>query len=156
MRDKLVKSFETNRRLVQKLADGLSNADSLAVPDIKTNNFNWVLGHILVSRNRVLSHLNRPEILSPEYEALYDTGSALVTAETALPLEELLAAMDKSQMEISQGLQELEDEDLLTFYNKEREQTILDRIKGLHWHETYHLGQLEILRQVSAERESFP
>ncbi len=41
-------------------------------------------------------------------------------------------------------------------YGEDREQTVGSRIAYLHWHETYHVGQLEILRQVSGEREAFP
>lgn len=156
LREKLIKSFETNSWLVKKLAEGLSNDDSLALPNFKANNFNWVLGHILVSRNRVLDHLNRPKLLSPEKEALYDTGSELVTAQNAVPLEQLLKLINTTQNEISLGLQQAGDDLFEAPSGEEREQTRFDRIEGLHWHETYHLGQLEILRQVSSERESFP
>jgi hypothetical protein len=36
-------------------------------------------------------------------------------------------------------------------YNEERQQTVGDRIAGLHWHETYHTGQLDILRQLAGK-----
>lgn len=155
-REKLIKSFETNSWLAKKLAEGLSNEDSLALPNFKTNNFNWVLGHILVSRNRVLEHLDKPKLLSTENEALYDTGSELVTEKNAVPLEQLLKLLDITQAEISLALRQVDDNLLEALYDEERGQTRFDRIEGLHWHETYHLGQLEILRQVSSERESFP
>ena len=155
-REKLIQSFETNHRLVHKFADGLSNDDSLAVPSFKANNFNWVLGHMLVSRNRVLDLLHRSKLLSPADTALYESGSELITAATAVPLEQLLAAFDQSQSEISHGLHDSADDDLAAIQAEQREQTVLEQIEGLHWHETYHLGQLEILRQVSAKRESFP
>lgn len=155
-REKLTHSFEITRRLVHKFANGLSNEDSLAAPLFKANNFNWVTGHMLVSRDLVLDLLGRPKVLSSAEEALYGTGSELVSAETALSLERLLAAFDTSQAEISQGLQNTSDNELAAVFDIERKQTVLERIEGLHWHETYHLGQLEILRQVSAERESFP
>lgn len=141
---------------MHKFADDLSNADSLAVPAFNTNNFNWVTGHILVSRDLVIDLLNGAKLLSPENEALYETGSDRVTLESAVPLQQLLAVLDDSQEKIIQGLQLVADDELTALYDEERGQTVLDRIEGLHWHETYHLGQLEILRQVSAERESFP
>lgn len=155
-REKLIQSFEITRRLVHKFADGLSNEDSVAVPSFKANNFNWVTGHILVSRARVLDLLGRPQVLSSAEAVLYETGSDLVTDNTAVPLARLLAALDASQAEISQGLQTAGEDELAALYDSERKQTVLERIEGLHWHETYHLGQLEILRQVSAEKESFP
>ena len=154
--EKLGRSFESTRRLVSKFAGGLTNKDSLALPGFKTNNFNWVLGHIIVGRDRVLELLDRPKIFSSDKTALYDTGSSPISEDTAVPLESLLNALDASQKAIVEGLRSLSDEDLAAIVDAEPSQTVLDRIEGLHWHETYHLGQLEILRQVSAERESWP
>jgi hypothetical protein len=104
----------------------------------------------------VLEHLDKPKLLSTENEALYDTGSELVTEKNAVPLEQLLKLLDITQAEISLALRQVDDNLLEALYDEERGQTRFDRIEGLHWHETYHLGQLEILRQVSSERESFP
>lgn len=154
--EKLTKAFETTQWLVHKFAEGLSNEDSLARPQFKANNFNWVVGHMVVSRNRVLLLLGQPGVFSESEIALYDTGSDLVTAETAMPLERLLLALDSSQRAIKEALQSASDDDLAVVVGEERRQTILQRIEGLHWHETYHLGQLEILRQVSAAREAYP
>jgi hypothetical protein len=104
----------------------------------------------------VLDILDRPKVLSTENEALYDTGSDIITEKNAVPLDQLLKWLDITQAEISLGLHQVDDDLLQTLYDEERGQTRFDRIEGLHWHETYHLGQLEILRQVSSERESFP
>lgn len=154
--ERLIRSFETNRWLVQRFADGLSHDESLAMPRFKTNNFNWVAGHIIVSRDRVLDLLDRPKLLSGDESLLYATDSLPAVAETAVPLERLLSLLDTSQAEISQGLQTIGEAGLKACPDNEDEQTLQERIEGLHWHETYHLGQLEILRQVSAERDSFP
>ena len=56
----------------------------------------------------------------------------------------------------AEGLASAAPEKLAKIYDKERNQTIGDRIAGLHWHETYNVGQLEIFRQVSRERKAFP
>ncbi len=156
VQERLIHSFDTTRWLIDKFADGMSHEESLAVPSFRANSFNWVLGHILVSRDRVLDLLGQPAVLSAEGKELYDTGSEPVDAEKAISLSRLLSGVDASQTAIGIGLQEISDGDLLAIYDKERDQSVLERIEGLHWHETYHVGQLEILRQVSAERPAFP
>ncbi len=154
--EKLISSYETNRWLVQRFADGLSHEQSLAVPAFKTNNFNWVTGHIVVNRDRVLDLLGWPKLLSGEEALLYATDSSPATAETAVSLERLLSLLDMSQEGISEGLRAVGQAGLAARPDNEGEQTVHEHIEGLHWHETYHLGQLEILRQVSARRDAFP
>ena len=155
-RANLVDTFETQRTLIHRFADGLTQGDSLAVPHFRTNNFNWVLGHILVSRNRVLALLGQSEALTAVEAARYETGARLVDSDTAVELTRLLAALDDSQAAISAGMQAATEADLAAPYSAGSNQNVLQRIEGLLWHETYHLGQLEILRQVSAERSPFP
>lgn len=152
----LIQSFETTHWLIGKFASGLTNEDSLAQPPFRANCFNWVLGHILVSRDRVLRLLNQTPVLEESESMLYETGSDPVNGETAIPLDRLLRALELSQNSITIGLAAIDPQHLEQIYNEERNQSIGDRIAGLHWHETYHVGQLEILRQVNGEREAFP
>lgn len=60
-----------------------------------------------------------------------------------------LAAIQESQKRIEAGLQQATAEQLAKIFNEEHQQTVADRIAGLHWHETYHTGQLELLRQMA-------
>lgn len=153
---KLIDSFQTTYWLMGKFAEGLTHADSIAQPPFKSNSFNWVLGHILVSRDRVLGLLNLESVLKDFELDLYETGSDPIAGETAVSLEKLLLALDASQAKIVEGLTTAPPELLAETADEQRNQSIADKIAGLHWHETYHVGQLEILRQVSSEREAFP
>jgi uncharacterized damage-inducible protein DinB len=103
-----------------------------------------------------LALLGQPSALTTDEAARYETGAELVNKNTAVDLGRLLNALDESQNGISIGLQTITDARLAAPYRSDSEQTVLQRIEGLLWHETYHLGQLEILRQVSGERPSFP
>jgi len=152
----LAEDFQTTHWLIGKFAAGMSHEDSVAQPPFKANNFNWVLGHILVSRDRAIRLVSQPPLLDDEETSLYATGSKPVNAETAVTLDRLMQVLDSSQQALVEGLAATSPEDLAELFDEKREQRVGDRIAGLHWHETYHVGQLEILRQVSREREDFP
>ncbi len=153
---KLIDSFESTRWLVSKFVEGLSHEDSVVAPPFRSNSFNWVLGHILVSRDNVIALLNQNEVLKSEERELYDTGSDILNPSHAVHLDKLVQLLEESQNQIAQGLNAATDQELAALFNEERGQTVEDRISGLHWHETYHLGQLEILRQVHRELDPFP
>lgn len=154
--EKLIASFGTTSWLVGKFGQGLSHEDSIVTPSFRANSFNWVIGHILVGRDRALSLLGKKPVLTMDERALYETGSEALNPEAAVRLDYLLEAIGKSQKRLEEGLASITVEQLAAIYDEERKQTVGDRLNGLHWHETYHVGQLEILRQVSSEREAFP
>ncbi len=153
---RVAESFQTTYWLIGKFAEGLSFEDSAAQPPFKANTFNWVLGHILVSRDRALSLLDQLPVLSITETTLYETGSDPVGVETAVSLERLLQMLDISQAALVEALEAAKTEALAEIVDDQRKQSVSDKLAGLHWHETYHVGQLEILRQVSGDRESFP
>lgn len=148
--------FGTTVWLIGEFAEGMTHAESMARPPFKANSFNWVLGHILVSRDRALQLLDQPPVLSESTRALYETGATPANAAVSVPLEDLLQALNESQARLTASLRDVSDSALAGVYDAERGTSIGDRLQGLHWHETYHLGQLEILRQVAKERPAFP
>lgn len=154
--EKLINSFQTTNWLVGEFTEGLTHEDSIAQPPFQGNSFNWVLGHILVGRDRVLGLLAKAPVLTAAQQELYETGSQALTGDTAVALDSLIAALEKSFQQIKQGLQAATDADLTAIYDQEKQQTIAERITSQHWHETYHLGQLELLRQVNRQLPAFP
>lgn len=67
-----------------------------------------------------------------------------------------MEALRDSKALIVEELQLATEETLNAPYDQARQQTVADGISGLHRVETYHVGQLEILRRVSRGRDSFP
>ena len=149
---KLIQSYKINSWLINKQADGLTHDESVIQLPFRSNCFNWVLGHILVSRDQVLRLLSAEPVLSDEETALYESDSdPILTASRSAPFEQLLAAANESQSRIEAALQSASADQLNAHYSDGDGQTVADRIGGLHWHETYHLGQLEILRQAAGK-----
>src|SRR4029450_6279109 len=94
----LAEAFARNVRVIKMQADGLTHADSLLQPPFRGNCLNWILGHIAVSRDAVPDTLGDPPVMDAD-GAPYKRGSdALADAdEDPLPLEEVLARLDRAQ-----------------------------------------------------------
>lgn len=151
---KLIQSFQTTTWLINKQADGLSHEQMLLQLPFRGNCFNWILGHIVTNRDKVLALLGEePEFLEAEVERYARGSDPVVGVETAVHSQRLLAAVQSSQSKIEAALAATSPEMLEAIYDEEHNQTIADRINGLHWHETYHTGQLEILRQLAGTND---
>ncbi|MGD8735241.1 MAG: DinB family protein [Anaerolineae bacterium] len=152
----LAQSFAVNVQIINLQADGLSHTDSLIQPPFRGNCFNWVLGHILVGRNSALKVLGAAPVWAKDREAKYQTGSDPIDQGSgALALEALLADLDESQARLTTALEEATAERLaeaIPFRGNERSRG--EALAGLHWHETYHLGQLELLRQLAGKNDA--
>lgn len=152
----LSQSYGSTHWLINKLVDGLSNDDSLVQPPFEANCLNWVLGHILAGRNEALTYLQAKPIWGDAELARYKTGSPPITeADQALPLERLLGDFEESQKRIVAALEETSPEDLATIVETRfGERPVGQHINGLHWHETFHTGQLELLRALAESARS--
>lgn len=146
----LAQSYASTHRFIWRLTRRLSHEDSLRQPPYEGNCLNWVLGHILARRNLALTLLGATPIWTDSEEARYLTGSSPITqAEQALALEKLLADLDLSQQRIAAALAQATPAELGRPSETDLgSKPIGQQLAGLHWHETYHTGQLELLREV--------
>ena len=154
--ESLAGSFKRNQRIIEMQTDGLSHADSLLQPPFRGNCMNWVLGHILTSRNGVLKNLGAPPVLSESEGTRYRKDSDPITCdEEALPFEKLLGGLKRSHEAISKALAEASKETMATTIQAGRGETSVGEwVVFLHWHETYHVGQLELLRQLAGKNDA--
>lgn len=152
----LIGSFALTHRIIKLQTDGLSHGDSLIQPPFRANCLNWVLGHIIVGRESVLKLLGEAPIWDKEKVSRYVSGSDPITiSEQALPLETLLGDLDRQQQQISAALEQTAPERLETpVESRGNERSLGQAIAGLHWHETYHTGQLELLRQLAGKNDA--
>ena len=155
-KEQLIDGFALNLSLIRRQCDGLEHEDSLRQPPFRGNCLNWVLGHILVGRDRVLHLLGEKPTLSTEEKKHYETNSDPITedSEENLELADLLARLRSAQEHISTGLQRATPEDLSKAIDIENPTvTIGKEIFGLYFHDTYHTGQTELLRQMAGTND---
>ena len=101
----LANGFEGNTWVINKEVEGLTHAESLIQPPYHGNCLNWVVGHIVQSRCRVLDLLGEPSIWDDVQRARYASGSDPVTGEgeNVLAFETLLADLDRAATQIRRG-----------------------------------------------------
>ena len=150
----LIESFGITTWLMQAQAEGLSHEQMLLQPPFRGNCFNWVLGHILTNRDKVLVLLGERPLFTEAEVARYARGSdPVIGTETAVHSQRLVEAVQISQTKIEGALSKIAPEALEAIYDEEKNMSVGERIDGLHWHETYHTGQLELLRQLAGTND---
>ena len=149
--ESLSQSYSSTHWLIKKHAKDLSNADSLIQPPYPGNCFNWVFGHIIAGRNEALTYLEADPVWGEEELARYRTGSGPITSQDqALPLERLLADLDLTQERITATLAQIDPARLEEIVETRfGQRPVAQHVDGLNWHETYHTGQLELLRELA-------
>lgn len=149
----ILKIFERNLFVLHRQIDGMSHEDSLLQLPFRGNCLNWVLGHIAVSRQTVLWRLDREQFMTEEQRNRYSRDSEPVLGEAPdiIQLEDLLEIMEKSQKGIEESLTSLSEEDLNREIGRTNLTPLGDALEFLAWHEAYHIGQTEYLRQLAGK-----
>lgn len=149
--EQLAQDYAGTTWIINKQAEGLTHEQMMLQLPFRGNCFNWVLGHIMANRDKALLALEAEPLLTEAERERYLTGSEpVIEGNTAVNSQKLLTAVNQFQERIQSAL---ENADLNAIYNEEHNQTVADRIAGLHWHETYHTGQLELLRQLAGTND---
>lgn len=123
----------------------------------ETNCLNWVMGHIVTNRSHVLEVAQVSHAWQDEIRNLYNTDTAPIKPNSpAIDFGKLVAYLDESVELLKAGLENVSAEWLLeSFTNYRGEKTREGHFNGFHWHETYHIGQLEIFKDMAlAARDS--
>ena len=147
-------AYALNLRVVEMQLNGLSHADTLILTPYNINTLNWVLGHMAVYRDIVLDLLGETPELTPEETERYKRESEPITADGAdvMPLERILKALRGGQERISARLPHLTSEELeRPIQLRERTTTVAARLHWYYFHDTYHTGQTDLLRQVAGK-----
>ena len=153
---KLAKNYKRNATIIKWQADGLSHADSLIQTPYRINCLNWVLGHIAEGRDGALEMVGADRVAEPgELDRyLYESEPILEEEPGVLPLERLLEIISATQERLEAALSELSPEDLaVEMTEEERTTTLADRVHFAYFHDTYHTGQTELLRQIAGKSD---
>ncbi len=155
----LADAFRRNADLIKQQTKGLTHDQCLLQPPFRGNCMNWVIGHIVDDRNRILDLLEAsPVMAEAEVKAYrrYSHGSDPVCCDTAdvIPLERLLTDLDKTQEAISTALPRA-SQDVLKAEREfaGRKRTVAQTVFFLYYHDTYHTGQTELLRQLAGTND---
>ncbi len=155
-KEQLAEGFGLNIRLIKLQTAGLSHADSLIQTPYNINCMNWVLGHIAVNRDNVMRLIEAEPLLSETETLRYKTESDPVTEDGAdiMQLEKLLEVLTTGQTRIAAALDALSEADLSDEIQVgQRMMPLGTRLYGFYFHDTYHTGQTDLLRQIAGAND---
>ncbi|MBC8171512.1 MAG: DinB family protein [Anaerolineae bacterium] len=150
-----INQFDTTYSVLQRQTEGLTHEDSLLQLPFRGNCLNWILGHLIGSRNTILKFLGETAIWDDATLAIYSRGSEPITVDNAyraLPLSDLMKKLDETQELLRIALANKTADDWKIEVRENT--TLLDRIAFLHFHESYHSGQTEFLRQLAGKNDA--
>ena len=153
--ENLIAMFARNHAVLKELTDGLTHAESLMQPPVPGNCMNWVVGHIAIYRNnRILKILGQPLVLDENLFSRYGRDSKPVTGDApdVVKLDIFLNAIELAQERLAIGLRSISPEQAQTLhalgvFNMSAAEWMLFLLR----HEAYHVGNLELLREVALQ-----
>lgn len=148
----LADAYALNLRLIQLQTDGLSHADSLVQTPYNINSLNWVLGHIAVNRDNLLRLLGEEALLTEAQTARYQRGSepVILDGEGVIRLDRLLEILQHGQEKLTEAITRLTPEELTREIQAgEHTMSLGQHLFDFYFHDTYHTGQTDLLRQVA-------
>ena len=152
----LIKILKLENRLVHDQTRDLTHADTLIQPKPSGNCMNWVLGHLLDTLIEILQVLGGESPITSEHLERYTRESEPITGDgkEVVKLDELLDGHDLVHEAIVARLGELSEKDFETEIVVGEKSVVRGwRVFFLHFHYTYHIGQLELLRQLAGKAD---
>ena len=146
-----INRIEDVDRSIKMQIEGLTHADSMRQLPFPGNCMNWNIGHIMVYRDEYLGAIDGVSVPDAAEFAIYGGGSEPLTdSNKAMHLAALIERLDSSSEHLKTVFQSLTPEKLNVPYESWAGNSLDDY---LHFyvvvHEAYHLGQLEILRELA-------
>jgi len=151
----LADTLRVNLIVLGKQTAGLTHGDSLRQPSPRGNCLNFVLGHIALHREYMLQDLGLEPEVGEGALARYakDSDPIVEDSEEVLQLEDLIGIFGRQHDRIQVALDSLPEEELAQPAPLNESKTVAGHLLFLAWHEGYHLGQTELLRQLAGTND---
>lgn len=135
---------KVNEVMLLKNVDGIIHEESIIeIQYIST--VNWILGHIVLTRFQLLNNnLGNSNFDISSLQDVYDRGTFFNLNSNFLRFEELLDLFKSTHEAITTGLK-----------NSEIDEKQLKTVIFLFQHESYHIGQIGLLRKLLGKESSF-
>jgi uncharacterized damage-inducible protein DinB len=149
-----VRAFARNVAIVQAQSEDLTHLDSLVQTPYNVNCLNWVVGHLVVGRDDILRAVGGSAVWSEETEERYrrESDPILEDGPGVLPYGDLLEALAETQRRIEHSVGDLTEQQLaVETLSGDRSVSLASRLRFFYFHDTYHTGQTEILRQFAGK-----
>jgi len=141
--DHLRHQFNLTSKALEYNIEDITDEESLADPTGGGNCINWVVGHIITTRDEMFQDFQCPRVLPDPVQTRYERGSEPVRKgdQDIIPLTRLRESLKKSNTIVWEMLDKIERGEL----KPNVEHGI--NLAGFSFHEAYHVGQTAILRR---------
>ncbi|MEO6695644.1 MAG: hypothetical protein ABIY50_11265 [Ignavibacteria bacterium] len=143
MNEEIKTIFKYNAFVINKNLEDISQDESIMTPPDGGSSINWILGHIVLTRDVIHEMFGIKKMCEEDFEKLYARGSSTIRKEDAQDISSLLKIYNDSQEKIMKAL---EESDIRADEEK------MNNIPGLSFHEAYHAGQMGVLRRVIGKK----
>ncbi len=156
--ESLTMILQRNFGVIMMQIDGITHEESLIQPPFFGNCMNWVLGHMVMSRERILIMIGAPRVWTQEQCDRYERGSQpIIDPQDALPFDKIVADFKTAQERILDWFKTCTPGDLaveaVPHHIPTDSAPRWDWLEFLLWHEAYHIGNLELLRQLAGKND---
>jgi hypothetical protein len=151
-----IRLLNIEHNLIKMQTQGLEHEDTLIQPQPSGNCMNWVLGHLLDNQIEQLELLGVDSPVERKMLVAYKRDSEPLSqgCPDALKLDQLLEGLDAVQAVLIQRLEGMSEADFeKEVPYRDKMMTVGWRFLFMHFHYTYHIGQLELLRQLAGHTE---
>lgn len=141
------RALEGNLGLLERMLEGIDQAGSLRPWTDGGSSLNWMVGHLVVSRDGMLAMAGAERLGGDRVEERYRYGTQAPEHAEALELDALVALLRQQGERLATRLATLDD-DALAAPSDMGDADVRRSLEFLVWHETYHLGQAVLYRRA--------
>lgn len=131
--------FNANHMVLNRNSEAITHEESLLAPPGGGNPLNWIVGHIVVSRDDIRESIGLPRVCDDAMNKVYARGTTQLVNSAAMKFEKILAMFNSGQKELEEAVSKAD------FSGREKE---LKSLVFLAFHEAYHTGQTGLLRRI--------
>ncbi|MCB2199229.1 DinB family protein [bacterium] len=145
--ERLAWMYETTYRTFKLNMRSISDEESRQRPEPAGNSINWLVGHLLLTRVMMLSFTPFEEKKLGEGLEIYNRGAdAAYSPDELMSLDELKERFATTQEKLQEWMHGLKEEELKVQVREDN--TLEERLLFLNFHESYHVGQIGLLRRL--------
>lgn len=145
MQNTITRSYLSNTFFLKHILSNLKDED-LALRTGQSNNIDWILGHLILLRAKILEVLGEKVEIS-ELEKIYERGSEK-TDKAYLKLSDALEIFEERGNTIVKIIGGYSNDEItreIDFTLPDGSKTLDVYLKFLAWHETFHIGQIDLI-----------
>jgi hypothetical protein len=150
-RETLISLYSINHQALRANAKDVTDDEALLQPKPAGHCRNWVVGHVVASRNGMMQLVGAGPFWDPALNDRYKRGSAPIQGPgEGKPLRGLLADLDLSQERLLGWLTTAPE----TTWDSPLEDwgTVGKALYFFQFHEAYHVGQAGLLRRLAGKK----